>query len=155
MEIRTAVLSDADEITALWKEMMTLHQCYDKYFTIEEKADKAYKQFAEENIRNGSNLFKVCCDDKNKIIGYVLAVIFYYPPIYPDRRYLEIIEMVVTEDQRRKKIGKFMLNDVSNWAKENNITRMECMVAIGNPISQGFWKKNGFRAYAERLVSEI
>ena len=89
------------------------------------------------------------------MIGYVFADILDYPPVYQEKRYIEIYEMVVRKDQRRKGIGKIMLQDVLHWAKEKGITRVECKVATANPISQGFWNKNGFRSYVENKVLEI
>jgi RimJ/RimL family protein N-acetyltransferase len=155
MKLRKAVSSDINVVTELWKDMMLLHQNYDRYFSLEEKAEKAYQKYAEENIQSGSKFFKVCLDENNDIVGYVLADIIEYPPIYPIKRFIEIIEMVIRKDQRRKGIGEIMLKDVLYWAKEKGITRVECKVAIENPISQGFWKKNGFRGYSESLVLEI
>ncbi len=66
-----------------------------------------------------------------------------------------IIEIVVQKDQRRKGIGEVMLKDVLSWAEEKGITRVECKVATANPISQGFWKKNGFRSYSENRVLKV
>ncbi len=155
MKLRKAVLSDINVVTELWKDMMLLHQNYDRYFSLGEKAEQAYQNYAKENIQSGSKFFKVCLDENNEIVGYVLADIIEYPPIYPIKRFVEIIEMVVRKDQRRNGIGETMLKDVIDWAKENGITRVECKVAIENQISQGFWKKNGFRGYSESLVLEI
>lgn len=155
MKLRKAVSSDINVVIELWKDMMLLHQNYDRYFSLEEKAEKAYKKYAEENIKSRNKFFKVCLDENNDIVGYVLADIIEYPLIYPVKRFIEIIEMVVRKDQRRKGIGETMLKDVFYWAKEKGITRLECKVAIENPISQGFWKKNGFRGYSESLVLEI
>ena len=155
MKLGKAVLSDINVVTELWKDMMLLHQNYDRYFSLGEKAEQAYQNYAKENIQSGSKFFKVCLDENNEIVGYVLADIIEYPPIYPIKRFVEIIEMVVRKDQRRNGIGETMLKDVIDWAKENGITRVECKVAIENQISQGFWKKNGFRGYSESLVLEI
>jgi GNAT superfamily N-acetyltransferase len=46
------------------------------------------------------------------LIDYVFADILDYPPVYQEKRYIEIYEMVVRKDQRRKGIGKIMLQDV-------------------------------------------
>lgn len=135
--------------------MMDLHQDHDRYFILDEDAAKAYQKYAETNIGSESKYFKVCLNNENKIIGYLFADIFEYPPIYPVRRYLEIIEMVVRKDQRRKGIGRIILQDVLYWAREKGITRVECKVATANPISQGFWKKSGFRTYMDSKVLEI
>lgn len=155
MKLRKAEMSDLREITEIWKEMMDLHQEQDRYFILDQEAKKAYQKYAEENIRSEGKFLKVCLNDENEIIGYIFADTFEYPPIYPVKRYIEIHEMVVRKDQRRKGIGKIMLQDVLHWAKEKGITRVECKVATANPISQGFWSKNGFRAYIESKVLEI
>lgn len=155
MKLRKATLSDVNVITELWKDMMELHSSCDKYFCLEEDAEKAYRKYAEENIQSETKLFKVCLNEINEIVGYVLADVFEYPPIYQVKKYIEINEMVVRKDQRRKGIGEIMLKDVLNWAKEKGIIRVECKVAIKNSVSQGFWKKNGFRGYLENLVFKI
>ncbi len=155
MKLRQAVSSDLNVVAELWKNMMLLHQNYDSYFSLKEKAEEAYRNYAEENIQSKSKFFKVCLDEKNNIVGYVLADIIEYPPIYPVKKYIEIIEMVVRKDQRRKGIGEAMLKDVLSWAKEKGITRVECKVATANPISQGFWKKNGFRSHSENMVLKV
>ena len=85
-----------------------------------------------------------------------MADIIEYPAIFSVKRFIEIVEMVVRKDQRRKDIGKTMLKDEICLAKEKGITRIECKVAIkkiqfhkysGRKMDSGCIQKSNVKAY--------
>jgi ribosomal protein S18 acetylase RimI-like enzyme len=153
MNVRKAQLADLDGIVRLWKEMMLFHATQDSYFVMSARAEASYCDYAAGNIQDEAKLVLVCCIS-DRIIGYVHAAVLDYPPIYPVTRYAEILEIAVTESERRMGAGRLLLQHALDWAREQGMTRVECKVAVHNPVSQGFWKKNGFRGYVEGCVLE-
>jgi ribosomal protein S18 acetylase RimI-like enzyme len=154
MKIRKATANDIESIKLLWKEMMEFHFKHDSYFELNPVALDKYHEYLKDNLRNDKKVIFVALDH-DKAVGYVTASIEEYPPIYLFDKYLMIGEISVSEKLRRNGTGKRLLNEVLSYAKKQNITRIECQVAVNNPVSQSFWIKNEFRPYIHTMVKEI
>jgi ribosomal protein S18 acetylase RimI-like enzyme len=154
MIVRKAVPTDLHVIVALWQEMMVFHQAVDAYFTPSESAEEAYRTYAASNIAAEEKLVLVCVDNGD-VIGFIQAEIRDYPPVYPVLKYAQISDIAVTERKRGMGAGKLLLTRALQWAKQRGVTRVQCQVAVNNRISQGFWKKNGFRGVTETCVLEF
>jgi ribosomal protein S18 acetylase RimI-like enzyme len=151
MIVRKAMPTDLDAIVALWQEMMVFHQAVDAYFTPSATAGEAYRVYAASNITAEEKLVLVCVDSGD-VIGFIHAEIRDYPPVYPVKNYAQISEIAITERKRRMGAGKLLLTRALEWAKQHGVTRVQCQVAVDNRVSQGFWKKNGFRGVTETCV---
>ena len=154
MPIRKAIHADIDALERLWREMMQFHWERDPYFTIAEDAEVNHRLYMESLIEGEDTLVLVCEDD-GEVLGNIIAHIRAYPPIYLHKKFVEISEISVTASQRRNGLGGRLLEHILDWAREQGIKRVECMVALENPVSQGFWKGNGFRAVTETCVLEL
>ena len=87
-----------------------------------------------------------------RLIGYLMAEINTYPPIYLRQNYGHIDAISVTRLAQRRGVGRQLLEIVLDWFREQGLERVECSVAVENPVLQGFWKKTGFRGLLETDV---
>jgi ribosomal protein S18 acetylase RimI-like enzyme len=147
-------LADLDDVVRLWKEMMAFHANLDSYFVMAPGAEDSYREYASGNIQDEERLFLVCCAS-DQVIGYLHAEVQAYPPIYPETRYGEIMEIAVAESERRRGGGRLLLQAALAWIQEQGIKRVECRVGLHNPVSQAFWKGQGFKGYLESCVFEL
>lgn len=154
MEIRCATPSDLDAIEFLWREMMEFHIAYDDYFDLALEADANHRDYMAGLFQDEKKRIFVA-DDGNEILGYLMAEINSYPPIYLHQNYGHIGAISVTQSARRKGVGNQLLAAALEWFRENNLQRVECAVAVENPLSQGFWKGMGFRSIMETLMLEL
>ncbi len=154
MEIRKAIPNDIEPIETLWKEMMDFHVEYDDYFKMNNQALNKYHEYLTKNFKDKKKVIFVAIINKT-IVGYISASILDYPPIYLFRKYIMVGEICVSRNNRRKGIGEQLLKELYKYAKNKKIKRIECLVALKNPVSQNFWKKNSFRPYVHNMVKEI
>jgi len=154
MQIRRAISTDLDPIEKLWKEMMLIHAEFDDYFITTINAEDSHRSFMSNLIGDGGKRVFVAEKD-GKLLGYIVVMIEDYPPIYNHKRFAEISAISVAESERRHGIGRKLLGAALDWCRSQGINRVECAVAVQNPVSQGFWKGVGFRSYMERCVMEL
>ena len=154
MQIRLANLDDIDAIELLWKEMAIFHQSIDPYFTIIPEADANHRTYMTALLQDESKRIFVA-DDAGCLLGYLMADVKAYPPIYVHKNYGHIGGISVTASARRKGVGKELLGAALDWFREQGLQRVECGVAVENMISQGFWKGMGFRGFMEKHVLDL
>jgi ribosomal protein S18 acetylase RimI-like enzyme len=154
MQIRRANHTDLDSIEALWREMMDFHAEFDDYFRTNPDADANHRVYMMGLILDENKRIFVA-DDGSQLLGYLMAQINEYPPIYKYQRYGHIAAVSVTASARRRGIGSQLLNAALGWFREKSLRRVECTVAVKNPASQTFWKGVGFRGYLETHVLEL
>ena len=154
MQIRRATLADLDPIEALWREMMDFHAAFDDHFTLSSQADANHRIHMTNLLQDESKRIFVA-DDGDQLLGYLMAEIKTYPPIYLVQKYGYIGTISVTESARRTGIGSKLLNAALDWFRDNDLQRVECAVAVENPVSRGFWKGVGFREIKETLFLDL
>ena len=154
MLIRRATRSDIDEIVDLWKEHMDFHSELYPLFT---RSEKGHTEFA-------GFLAKQCIDpdwavfvavDEGTVVGYCLATIMAYPPVFRIRTFGFIQDMAVSRDFRRRGVGAELLEELCVWFRERGVGRVELQALIGNEVSQSFWRKQGFTPYINRFTKDI
>jgi ribosomal protein S18 acetylase RimI-like enzyme len=154
MNIRQATLKDINAIEILWKEMATLHQEIDSYFMLIPEAEESHRSYMVSLIKDGSKRVFVA-EKFGSLLGYLVADVKDYPPIYRYKRYGHISGISVSTADRRKGVGRKLLGAALEWFQTMGLKRVECGVAVNNHLSQGFWKEMGFRAYMEKHVLDL
>ncbi|MFX1365504.1 MAG: GNAT family N-acetyltransferase [Promethearchaeota archaeon] len=93
--------------------------------------------------------------DNTKIIGYTIAKIDRYPPVYLLEKHGAIYDMLVTSKYRKRGIRKKLWQNALNWFRSLDIERVELSIVPSNPEASSFWKKQGFQDYMHKLFIEI
>ena len=154
MQIRMATLADLDSIESLWREMMDFHVVLDDYFTLAPEADTNHREYMAGLIQDEAKRVFIAEDD-GLLLGYLMAEVCNYPPIYVHKSYGHIGAISVTESARRRGVGRQLLEIALEWFREQKLQRVECGVAVENLVSQAFWKGLGFRDFVETHVLEL
>ena len=148
--IRRAVPRDVRVLAGLWREMMDFHQRIDPAFEFGAGAQAGIERHLAETIRsNGGRIF--VADIGDRIVGYVLGEIQERKPIYPSGRYGFISDLAVTEEWRRRGVGRALVTSLLSWFGEHGVTAIELFVLETNPVSTVFWESMGFRHYLRLL----
>jgi len=154
MRIRRAEISDLEGITRLWLEMMNFHINKDDNYRIKRDAMDIYRNYAKETILDPEKRVFVY-EDKKEILGYIFVEIGCLPPVYEVNKIASVTELSVTQERRRNGIGRLLLHFAERWAKDQGVSRIECIVSANNEASQSFWKKNGFLGYNIVCFKEV
>ena len=129
--IRKAVTEDIPSILELWKELMDFNKEYDRIFSRSATGHEGFARLLTSHISSDTSCVFVAeaCKD---IIGYSLAIIEKYPPLFESKERGLIQNVAVTETYRRRGIGKRLLRKTQNWFSKKGVHRVEAYVAKTN-----------------------
>ena len=142
MEVRTASLNDLDAIESLWKEMMLFHIALDETFAEIPEAEAIHHEYMKGLSLDESERVLVTDDDCN-ILGFIVMKVCENPPIYPLKEYVEIAAISIRKSARRKGIGHQLVKGTLGWCCDQGFSRVECAVAVKNPVAQGIRRRWG------------
>jgi ribosomal protein S18 acetylase RimI-like enzyme len=151
--IRKAITEDAEAIAKLFIELLDFHKERDLYYTKSEVAEERQIAYIKNAISNESYLV-LAATDKDKIVGYLIALIDKKPKVYKISDFGKIDIIAITKDYRRQGIGEKLFKKAKDWFLSKDIKRIEMNVATTNEISVNFWHKMGFKSYEEVLFIE-
>ena len=133
MKIVKARQNDVPRICEIWKEFMDFHQKNDKHFSRRKNGHVKFGEFISGKISNRKALVLVA-KIENEIAGYAIASIDNYPPVFIEKQYGAIYDLMVISEYRRKGIGKKLFVETKKWFKNKGIKRIEMSVSTKNPI---------------------
>ncbi len=87
-------------------------------------------------LKNPVSLFYVAKKDE-KVVGYIIAW------IVGDE--MHILNVAVKREERRKRIGSFLMRKIISEASEKNVKRIYLEVRVSNHPAINFYKKEGFK----------
>lgn len=150
MEITSATEKYIPEIVELWKKFMDFHKDIDTRFPMSAGAQEQQEKHLMDSLESKDARLLVVLDNGHAV-GYSLAEIHKYPPIFAREIYGYISDMFIQTEYRRKGIGGQMVAKIFEWFESRNIERIELSVAARNQVGYSFWRKQGFKDYAHRL----
>ncbi|MGD2251150.1 MAG: GNAT family N-acetyltransferase [Candidatus Methanofastidiosia archaeon] len=150
IDIVTAAESHIPGIVNIWKELMDYHEDMDPFFARSDNGHVHFGDHVHELITKDDAQVSVAVYNKS-VIGYSIAMIHMYPPIFKERTAGFISDVAVKSEYRRQGIGEKLLLEMVQWFSSKGITRIELRVALKNEIGYKFWKKHGFKEYMRIL----
>jgi GNAT superfamily N-acetyltransferase len=115
---------------------------------------KADKEFIAGHITADTSCVLVAQQD-GRLVGYCLAVLAQYPPVFQTRDYGTVFDLAVTRQCRRAGVGEKLYRAAEAWFADRGIHRIEIRVAVSNEVSTAFWKKMGFSPYVTTVFKNI
>jgi len=145
---------DIPEIIELWKELIDYHKDIDLFFKRREDAHLNYESFISELMRSEDTKIFVA-KEENIVVGYVLAKIDFYPPVYLYERHGEIYDLIVKSTYRGRGIGSDLLSKAIEWFNSLGLERVEVNLVTQNKVASTFYLKHGFKDYMQKLYLEF
>jgi len=145
---------DIPEIVELWKELIDFHKDIDLFFKRREDAHLNYESFLRDLIQSEEARIFIAKEDNN-LVGYLLARIEFYPPVYLYEKHGEIYDMTVKSTYRGRGIGSDLLNKTIEWFNSLGLDRIELNIATLNKRANSFFIKHGFKEYMQKLYLEF
>ena len=150
MEIKEATLQNVPELLSLWKELMDFHSNLDLFFTRRKEGHNNFKKHLIECIKS-DNACVYLAVEKEEILGYILAKIQEYPPVFKIENYVEIFDIYIKPSYRRQKVGENLVKNTIDYFKKKGSFRIEMKVASKNIAGINFWKNQGFDEYIKLM----
>jgi ribosomal protein S18 acetylase RimI-like enzyme len=143
MQIKRGTIEDIPQILPLWRKLSDTHCEMEPMFKLVENAEEKFAAYLSL-IFTKENFAIFVAESDSKIIGYLIANVSTTPEVYVIRRRLYIQDMMVSPDYRRQGIAGKLVNVVVAFAKEQQIEKMDLLVAVKNEEANKFWKAMGF-----------
>jgi ribosomal protein S18 acetylase RimI-like enzyme len=154
LSIRKASPEDLGSIAELWKELMDFHGERDGHFWRSADGHEGYKEFLAGHLSSDRSCVLVA-ERGGAIVGYCLATLAKYPPVFKKRDYGTVFDLAVTERYRRSGVGQRLYEGAQSWFAGQEVHRIEVRVAVTNEVSTAFWRKMGFKPYIQTVFKRI
>lgn len=154
MLIRKAIAADIPRVVELWRGMWRMHEESDARFASTPYAAEFMDRWYQDSLEAERAIFLVA-EEGGRVEGYALGFIVENPPVVPHRIYGHISEVAVAPERRRGGIGGDLTREMHERFRARGCGYVEAFVAVCNPVSQGFWRKSGYRPFIERMRFEL
>lgn len=94
--IKKATQSDLTAIGILWQEFMDFHKQRDSHFARSSDGHERFKEFIASHMTADTSCVLVA-EQKGDIVGYCLATLAKYPPVFESRDYGTVFDLAVTQ----------------------------------------------------------
>ena len=148
--IRPAAPRDLDRLAALWSALAAHHEGIDPLFRQRPDAAARIRELLARQLADPDAALFVC-DVEGDLVAFCGVRIDRVPPIFEETERVEITDVAVREDQRRRGIGRALAQTAFDWASQRGLRRVAVRVAVRNVEGQGFWRALGFDALMDVL----
>ena len=152
--IREAHPEDVDRLVELWIELMDFHRDRDPFFARANDAHDRFGEFIRAKMESDEAIV-LAAEQGGSLIGFSMAMVRDYPPIFETVRHGFIQDVIVTEGSRRQGVARELYERTLGWIRSQGVSRVELEVATTNPVSQAFWYEMGFRDSIKRLAMDL
>ena len=152
--VRCGREEDIPQIVEIWKEFFDFHGTRDTHYTRTSDGHELFARFIDLQMCEADSF--VCVAQRAEyVIGYCLAKIETYPPVFLRPNYGSIWDLAVTEGARRTGAGTALVRTAETWFMERGLTRFETRLSTTNEVSTAFWAKMGYWYGPEKVDTSL
>jgi len=147
---RPARRTDVAAVAALWAALVEEHAALDPAFAVRAGAAAELPAAVERMLRDPAAALWVW-EAPTGVAGFCAAQRRAAPPAAAERARVEITELAVAPEARRRGAGRALVAAALAWAAAGGAPRIEVRVAARNPAGQAFWRALGFADFVDVL----
>jgi ribosomal protein S18 acetylase RimI-like enzyme len=152
--LRDAREPDAEEILALWRELMALHVQIDPRFELADRADERFLSYLDLAQNRDDYCVRVATLNHG-VVGFSVSCVLPNSPVYAKRWIGYINDLCVSSSHRRQGIGRMLVQDAAEWLRGAGAESIEVYIALANEPARRFWRRVGGQDYLERLALDL
>jgi len=149
MEIRLAELNDIEPICKLYNEFYAYNANFQPQYYNASIESGGYPKSTIES--ESADIFVAVENDV--IVGFIHvreAQTLPYPPIV-QRRYAEVVDLIVTESQRRHGIGSALMDAAKDWSRTRDLDYIELFVLSEASGEIQFYERENFKTVSHTM----
>ena len=151
MEIVIAQDDHIPEIVDLWIEFSVYHESLNHpWYPLKAEAPSGFEVYLRKEMSSEKSRVIVALD-KDRVVGYAIAMINKMTAVWVRERYGCIDQLAITASYRHQGIGSYLLKNILNWFRSENLDLIELSIAAKNSVGYSFWKKHGFEDSSHTL----
>jgi ribosomal protein S18 acetylase RimI-like enzyme len=155
MNVRDARESDLRSIAEL---LLLVHQMHVKAQpeTYRDISHERALEFVAPRLTESNGYLRVA-EFESAVDGYCSAEIQSYPgiPIFHPGEFIYVNEIVVRPGSRRRGVGRALLVDLKEFAREKGVTEIKLDVGNFNSQARAFFQSQGFEVSRERMRTRV
>ncbi|PEZ63328.1 GNAT family N-acetyltransferase [Bacillus anthracis] len=109
---------------------------------LDESNKKGIEEQLVELIQSRYGAVFVVMDENDNLIGYGIGSI--KQDLVTDMLYGQIEEVYVKSEYRRQQIAQNLVENLSNWLNQENVSLIHVYVDLDNKLALNFWENTGF-----------
>ncbi len=152
--IRSAHPSDLDRVVALWIALTEHHASDEPLFALRPNADAEIQRLLAATLRDPEAAIFVC-ERGDALLGFCTVRVDHAPLIQVEVQRAEITDLMVLASERRRGVGRALVERALGWVKERGVERCEIRVASRNSEGQHFWRSIGFGDWMDVLQRRL
>lgn len=148
--IREVRLDDIDRVNELYRTLFEHMQTLEPdYMTISDQDPL----FLQSVISQENDFIGFVYQDDDQIQGLIVAQVQTTPPYkcFVPQRCVYLMDIIVAPDQRRRGIGKLLIDEVKQWASEHGVDYLELNVLSSNEEALSLYEREGFRSFSKSM----
>lgn len=130
-------------MSALWAELAAHHAHFDASFSLVSRPEQEIRRLLDAVLRDPDSAVFLW-EEADRVPGLCAVHVDRGPPILAEASRAEITDLIVAASERRRGIGRALVDHALRWLTARGIERCEVRVASGNEIGQAFWRALGF-----------
>ncbi|MHA6247416.1 GNAT family N-acetyltransferase [Pontibacter sp. CAU 1760] len=152
--IRIVEPEDIDEVYALWRELLDLHQPLHPIFRYKPDAETTLRKELLLRLKSKSTRFFGYVPQE-EWQGVIVATLRESAPGFRLSRKGYLGETIVKADFRGRGIGNLLVEAAKNWLLDNGADHIELQVSVKNVAAIRFWERQGFSPSTQHMVLDL
>ncbi len=154
-KIEKARIKDIPRLLELWQELMDFHKEIEQtHFELKRNAKSIMKKWFLKNILKKNSILLKATIGK-KVVGYVLAFVDKFPPVYKKDKYVYVSDGYVMEEYRSRGIMKEMMFEVTEFYRSRGMGELWLRCFSKNKLAVHAWEGIGFEEENKFMVMDI
>jgi len=150
--VRRAGRRDLDAIHGLWQELRELETKAGAGEHLGIRAEELAREHRELILADPRTAILVA-EEQGRVLGYAHAQIETNDPVYLPERYGVLVDLIVSEDRRREKIGTRLFEACREWLASRGLGELRLHVPLSASDAQRFFES--FGSQQRRIESRL
>ena len=157
MNIRKATQKDFEAIELLYREAdLIAYELLPSFFKHPSEFTRSRDELGKQI---GDHLTEVfVAEDERGIVGLSVTVLQKTPTAFEgfvERKFAELVDLVVSTQARREGIATVLISHAENWAKQSGAESIDLTVVEGNSGAEILYQKSGYIARSHRMWKKL
>ena len=156
IQIRKAKWGDLPALVELWVEFMQFHAEIDPGYDLLDDAPERWVDYIRPKFED-KDWCVLVADCSGDVIGYTVATIQDYPPVFQRTTHGFVQEIAVQAAHRHSGVGSRLVEAAETWLRSKGVPEITVRIDERNPASKALFSSRGFEPWVvvrRKIISD-